>query len=324
MRPTAACIVAALLAAITISMAIEMGVVGNDFSIFWRSAHSPVASIYNSGSVNPFPYPPTTILWLRPLSVLPAWFGYLLWTVAWVAGFAALVFHMDGQRTTILAVLSPASIYCVSMGQMSGFVAILILAGAVAERGIWLGIALGLAATIKPQMLLLAPVVLIIRGDWKAFFGAMLVAALVVLVAVALFGLRPWFDWVAMLHEWRNVVRSTGSNAPAASPALFAEYLGLPKSPFLIAGVIVGLFLALSSKNSQPIELAAIIVLSSVIASPYAMVYDLMPVMPLAASRAFRSKAYLFLLFLPGGIIASLWVAALTVWRARCWRRITP
>lgn len=310
------------LAAITAVMALQMNVIGNDFSVFWRAARS--ATPYLPGDSNSLPYPPPTLLWLQPLAYIGAWPGYFLWCAVWLAGFAALTFRLDGARTAILATLSPASIYCIAMGQMSGFVAILILVGVLARRGIWFGVALGLAATIKPQMLLLAPLVLIARKDLPAIAAAAVTAAMVVSVATIVFGLQSWLDWQAMMHEWRNLVRAVGANAPAASPALFAEYLGWPTIPFLIAGVACGIWLALSSKDAEPIELAGIIVLSSVLASPYSMGYDLIAAMPLAASRAFQRKAYLFLLFLPAGIIASAWVAIITARRHQDRDRCTP
>ena len=106
----------AAFSAFYIIWAIHIGALGNDFSIFWRTAHDPVSAAYFHRWENPFPYPPTTIVWLQPLTLVSPWFGYALWVIIGTGGLIAIAGRLSGWRVALATAISPAVIACSAVG----------------------------------------------------------------------------------------------------------------------------------------------------------------------------------------------------------------
>lgn len=178
---------------------------GTDFSAFWGASHialtqgplqaydvdrlTTVISEYGTmgkGSelILPWLYPPTFLLMVLPLSLLPLGLSYLLFMLGtgyvylravttlagakdpwrqgvWLPVLAApatLITFLAGQNALLTAGVAAAAVYCVHL------------------RPVLAGVLIGVLA-IKPQLAVLFPLALIISGAWKTLVSAMLTTA---------------------------------------------------------------------------------------------------------------------------------------------------
>jgi hypothetical protein len=123
--------------------------------------------------MRPYAYPPTVLLALAPLGALPFWAALSLWTGASFAVFAAAAARLARGATPLalgLAILSPAVVLAALAGQAVVMAAGLVtLAIATLQRRPRLaGVLFALAAALKPQAVLLAPIALVAGGAFDA------------------------------------------------------------------------------------------------------------------------------------------------------------
>src|SRR5213076_1014541 len=85
------------------------------------------------------------------------------------------------------------------------------------------GVAFGLIASVKPQLVLMAPLMLALDRDWKAFVSAGLAFVAAVLLALVLYGPGPWSQWVASMGYFHEAVVDLKVLSSGVSPALVAE-----------------------------------------------------------------------------------------------------
>ncbi len=253
---------------------------GHDFRVFWQASRA--TNVYTADPFGPFVYPPTALVWIKPLALLPFWPAFALWSVMSLAAF------MTVARKWLL-LLSPVVVQCLVYGQTSLLIGALILYAA--NRPSWArGALLGLALTLKPQVVFLAPLVLFARKDWDALCGLVGGVALSVAVSVALFGFRPWSDWIAALPLFGDDLAARNLWWVTITPYGTAMRFGLNPYPFWIAGVVLALVAAWRSRT----DLAATIVLTSILASPYAMVNDLAAALPFALTSMGMAGALIY------------------------------
>jgi hypothetical protein len=154
------------------------------------------------------------------------------------------------------------------------------------------GVLLGLAACIKPQALVLAPIVF--WGRWR-MLGWMVAAGAALVAASLVFGVQRWVEWPHALAAFRALVPATDRINPSA----------LIAAPWWAAIVAAfGLFLALTSRDLVGLVGGALCL------TPYAHAYDLVPLTPLAASWLFERKAHGWGLAITGGALLGGLVAS--------------
>lgn len=289
----------ALALAIGVSLITGVGLVGwfaaenliaTDFSVYHRAANEPLSQVYAPRDELPFPYAPTMLLWIAPLAIIPLWLAFVLWVSA---SAAALWFacrrHLDAKQAA-LVVFSPPLINGLATGQVSALLAALLLWSCSTRDRLSAGIALGVIASVKPQLVIMAPLFLLLRRDWQAVAAAALAFLVVVILALLAFGAGPWFDWVESLDNFRRVLRSENVLSVAATPAAVAERFHLPPLPFWLVGVALGVWLVAACRNADPLKQCAAIGAGSLLAAPYALTYDLAPVIPFLVWSVFRGS----------------------------------
>jgi hypothetical protein len=261
--------------AVDIGVPIKLGLGGiaNDFLVFWLAARrDPYA-----GGLMPFAYPPTTLLWIQPLKLFPFWPAYIAWSVASVAVFYASAKRLWPIPDARLALAGPMVLYALLGGQFSVFVAALVfMAFSSRFRGAWLG----LAITLKPQMVFLAPLFLLVDRDWRALveLGATVIAVCV--LATFAFGPPIWADWVHSLPALQSAVTTRDIDRVALSPATLYQ---LPPIPLFVAGLAVALVAAVLARHrSRQLKLTAICA-TSLLTAPYSLRYDLAVFAPMLA-----------------------------------------
>lgn len=280
-----------LLFAIVASMIVATGLVGVaifagglalDFDVFWRAARAPIADVYRPDPWQPFVYPPTAIPWLKPLSLLPVWPAFAVWTIPSLVSFFAAV----RSKAWWLMLLSPALIECVAFGQTSLLVSAVLLL-ACSRRGWQMGALLALALCLKPQVLVMAPLILFVRRDWPAIAGAVGGGFALLLFTTLLYGPLIWLAWFHALPGFASVVHSRDLYWALITPYGLAAWAGIPAAPVWTAGALLSLLAVFRSAKDWD-NLATPIAVTSILAVPYAVPHDLVAALPWCAGMLLR------------------------------------
>jgi hypothetical protein len=200
-------------------------VVGRDFLNFWmygRAAALPdpqrfydplvyarelSALLWPDYPEQNFSYPPTIMLIAAPFGRLPYMPALLAWTALGIAAFAAVARQHLDRRALIALALSPAALFCLMSGQLALVAAAMLVTifAWLDRRPVAAGILIGLL-TLKPQLGLLFPVMLIAGGYWRVFASATLTALAFAALTAALFGPQVWIDFVRVGLPVQNFV----------------------------------------------------------------------------------------------------------------------
>ena len=287
-----------------------------DFGVYWRVANEPVSLAYEHRATLNFPYPPTMLLWISPLSVMPKWLGYILWVAISVAALVASCRRHMGNGAVALALIAPPVFYCLLTGQVSVALGALVLWSCSTKNRIAAGIALAVAASIKPQLVLMAPLVLAASKDRSAIVSGGLTISGLMLLSVVLFGLETWAAWLGALDHFRSIVEKNGVLNVTITPASVAALWQLPPIPFLLAGAALGAWLVFYCRDGSPLTRSAAIVAGSLLAAPYAVIYDLAALAPFLAWAVARGRIVAVVGYLGGLNILPLLATAFELVRA--------
>jgi hypothetical protein len=312
--------------------------VGRDFLNFWLygvAALTPDPSrFYDPDLYNRFvsaflatgylgvnwSYPPTLMLLAVPFGQIPYIPALLLWTALGLATFL-LVARGHGAHRRVLWViaLSPAAFFCLVSGQSAFFVAAAFLAifSWLDRRPVAAGVLIGLLS-LKPQLGLLFPIMLMASGRWRAFAAATLTALALAALAAVLFGPKVWADYVLMGIPTQNIVLADPQMLAAPfMPTVFMNLRMAGAGYGLAMAVQLGFAAAAAGAviwafrhrpGADPTLRAALFFACAVGASPYLLSYDTLPLAVAAVTLIAAGK-----LDAPGQRIATLvyWLPAL-------------
>ncbi|NPT44118.1 DUF2029 domain-containing protein [Paraburkholderia sp. 1N] len=284
---------------------------GVDFSVFWTASHmmlngSPAAvydyptfaraesallGAYVNHGFYPWLYPPTLLLLVTPLALLPYTLCYLLFVCvgAWlfatstlgVSGFAT---HFRRPQVAGLVVLAYPGVYvAASIGQNALLTAAL-MAFAVRwteKKPVLAGICIGLLA-IKPQLAVLFPVVLIAARAWKTMWVAAISAGAFTGLSVLVCGTQSLHAFAASTRLARELVLENRTLYLFASPTPFAA-LRLADASIAMAYIAQGgvaLIAAVAAcyvwKRTDDLRMrAAVLAVATLLAIPYLWFYEL-------------------------------------------------
>jgi hypothetical protein len=263
---------------------------GNDFGVYWRAAHQPLSEVYFWKGRFPFPYAPTMLLWVAPLAFVPKWLAYFLFVGSSIAAFVLACRPYLRMRGIALALMSPPAARGLFTGQVCALLAALMIWACGTGSRIAAGVAFGVIASIKPQLVIMAPLMLALNRDWRAFLAAGTSFSLIVVLAVVLLGPERWPEWIGSMNHFYHAVTDTGVITVSTSPAAVAERFGYAPLPFLLLGTLLGATTVYLCREAQPLEKAAAIGVGSIMAAPYALAYDLTVVMPVLALATLQGR----------------------------------
>jgi hypothetical protein len=309
-------------------------VVGRDFLNFWmygRAAALPdpshwydavayqraLAALLGPGYPGQnWSYPPTVMLFAAPFGLIGYLPALLVWTVLNLTVFLAVAMrHIADRRALLALMVCPAAAFCLMSGQ-SSFLTAAMLIGSFAlldRRPLIAGVLIGLL-TVKPQLGVLLPVMLIASARWRVFAVATLTALALAALAAALFGTQSWIAFVTQGLPTQNIVLSDPEGiATPFYPTVFMNLrgIGLGYAPAMAvqacfalaaAGVVAWAFRR--HADADPRLLFALFVACSIAAVPYLLVYDTL------------ALSFAVLALLAGGALDSrgVWLARPVYW----------
>lgn len=244
-----------------------------DFRIFWGIGSAPLGWVYGHYG---FPYPPTALLLVRPFGLLPFWPALVLWGIAGAAAIGLATRKTISPIALSIGFVTAAGAGVLFGGQISLFVGALIIAGVNAASPPVRGVLLAAAAVIKPQSVLAAPFALIAERNKGAIGWAIATGCALLLLSLLLFGSDTWFRWATNLHKFPTYLTSRGIDLKDVGLYGLARSLGLPGWTYAI-GIPFGAATSwlVFRKEAAPIDRYAAFAASSVLISPYTLVYDL-------------------------------------------------
>lgn len=180
-----------------------------DWTLHYAAENAVVAHDY--AAYLGWHYPPPFLLIAALLATLPYAAAFLAWTAATLPLYLASMRSVVGDKVGwLIGGAFPCLLPNIVPGQNGLFTASLIGGTLVLlpSRPILAGCCLGLL-TYKPQFGILFPLLLLAGGHWRAIGAAAASAGALALVAIAVFGIAPWTEFLHWL--------------PLTSQALFAQ-----------------------------------------------------------------------------------------------------
>lgn len=234
--------------------------------------------------LHPWMYPPSFLLMVLPLGILPFAAAFLLAQGVGLALIAAAACAQVAARRWMIAslLLSPATAVNVLLGQNAFLTGALLIGGAGSMRRfpVASGVLLGLLS-YKPQFCLMIPVALLAGRHWRAAATAVLTAMTLVLTSTALFGSGLWETWIGLVtghgslsQAWAHEARLNGTSVYAC-----VSWFGVPPDAASLVQLLAILAAAaavyIAYRRIMPDELRlAVLLAATFVAAPHSANYD--------------------------------------------------
>jgi hypothetical protein len=248
--------------------------------------------------LRPFLYPPSSFPLFSMLAALPYWVGYGLL----VAGGYAL-FAWAGRRIGApwWMLAFPAAGLVAICGQVTFLVGGL-LVGAISleRRPLVAGVLFGLAAALKPQLLVLAPLALLGARQWRTLAAAGVTVTVAVAASALIWGLEPWFQWVAAMPRFQAEVmpHNPGLLSDAITPYAMLAAHGLPGAWSLaLAPVAIALAWFSLDRRLEFADRLVLLTSATLMILSYAMHYEAALLLPAVAAYLSRTEDRLWPLY---------------------------
>ena len=208
----------------------------------------------------------------------------------------------NDPRLLLALLLSPAAVLCIISGQ-SSLVTAAILVGIFScldRKPVVAGVLIALL-TLKPQLGLLFPFMLLASGRWRVFIVAAVTTLAIAAVTVALFGPQVWADFILKGLPVNNIVLSDPDGiATPFYPTVFINLRGVGAS-YALAMAVQLCFAAVAvatvvwafryRRNADPRILMALFFACSISFVPYLLAYDTLALTLRGADAARRRQA---------------------------------
>lgn len=276
--------------------------IGRDFITTWMSGRSlfgygPASLfdhvIYNNAlrvMLGPnFPehfwsYPPHLLLFTWPLGVLPYLAAYVLWCVVGIGLYLLACAASLRRELLLFAAAAPGVAVCIFFGQNGFYTAALLIGGfALLKRyQLLAGVLFGIL-TVKPQLGILLPVVLLLSGRWWAIFSAIVTAGALMAASYYFFGPQVWFDFIdKVLPQQAWLLHHGGGLLYLMVSSVFfaARLVGMPLDlawnlQGLVSSVALAAVIWTYWQKRDPDLSFALFVTATFLASPYVLNYDM-------------------------------------------------
>ncbi|MDR8729712.1 glycosyltransferase family 87 protein [Burkholderia pseudomultivorans] len=285
----------------------SVAALGWDFAVFWSasflSIHRGPASAFDWTLLGPivlklqglafndYPtewvYPPTFLLMVWPLSLLPFVYAYVAFVLGGFALLGATCARIAERRLPVafwFAALAFPAVWIAGMaGQNSFLTAALIGLGLVSldRRPVVAGICFGLLA-MKPQLAMAIPVALICGRRWHALAAAAVTASLFCIVAGVMLGFDTYTAFVRSAGRFGAYLVDRAGTWPAGMPTVFgaARHAGFAPGyayalHFTVAAIAIGATAWLWLRPARQTLQASALVIASLLCPPYLLTYDL-------------------------------------------------
>jgi len=277
-------------------------VIGNDFLNTWMGGRSAFLGgpapwfdlhVYNEALRQmlgvPFPerywsYPPHLVLFIWPFGLMPYLPAYIAWCGIGIALYlVACRAALPRERLPFL-VFAPGIAVCVFFGQNGFYTAALLIGGLLnrERRPVLAGVLFGIL-TVKPQLGLLLPVVLLLERRWVTIASAVATVAVLVAATAMLFGWNVWLEFWQKILPQQQYLTETGRGllfVMVSSVFYGGRLLHLPLAvDWTLQGIVSAAAFAAVVwaywKRRDPALSLALLVTATFLVTPYILNYDM-------------------------------------------------
>lgn len=263
--------------------------------------------VFGAGSeIRSWSYPPHFLLFLWPLGQLDYKTALIVFTIVTFALFltAVRVFRRnlapDSNLATLLLAIAGYFLLMVVAAQNGFLLGALLLfgLGLMKTRPVLAGLAFA-CLTIKPQLGLLIPVLLLFDRNWKVIGWSALFTVALVLLSIAMLGVDSWRAYLTETLAYQRFVMTNWYGIfLTMMPTVFGSLRTLGVSPgvalnvqLLVSAAAFALVLWLLSKETDPLRHIFVIVCGTFLVTPYAFNYDMGALCVVAAILAGSDRA---------------------------------
>jgi len=229
-------------------------------------------------------YPPHVLLFIWPFGLMPYLPAYIAWCVIGIALYVwACAGALPRDRLLFLAV-APAIAVCIFFGQNGFYTAALLIGGfaCLDRRPVLAGILFGVL-TVKPQLGLLVPIVLLLERRWVTIAAAVITTAALVTATSLLFGWNIWIEFwhkVVPQQQWLTA-HGTGLLFEMVSSVFYgARLVHLPESvgwtmQWTVSALAFAALVWTYWRRRDPALSFAFFVTATFLVTPYILNYDM-------------------------------------------------
>lgn len=251
----------------------------------WPAHHEVQKAIHHDPAI-PFygwHYPPPFLILATLLAQIPYVPALILWQGLTLGGALLVVRHvLPGQRDALLIALgAPVVMVCLGHGQNAFMTAALLGGGmALLDRRPWIaGMLLG-ALVYKPQFAVLIPVLIIARGNARAFLAAGLTSAGLCLLTLLIWGWPVWQAFIDSLPLTQHIIIENGATGWEKIQSPFAairQWGGSIPAAYVVQGLVTAIAIAIAAlaarRGSMEVRGAAALS-AALLCTPYVLDYD--------------------------------------------------
>lgn len=239
-------------------------------------------------------YPPMFLALAAALAALPYLGALVVWQAATLPLYLYALVKIFGEsrRELLLAGLAFPAVFVNLTHGHNGFLSAGLFGLGLAllnRRPVLAGVLLGLLA-YKPQFGVLLPFALVAGGYWRTAFAAAATVVVTCALSLAAFGPETWAAFAASAGFTRTVVLEAGDTGWHKIMSVFAAVRalggGIPAAyaaQGIVAAATLGIVVKLWRSDAPFGAKAAALLAGSVLATPYALDYDLMILAPALA-----------------------------------------
>lgn len=251
----------------------------------WPTQHQVQKAVHHDADI-PFygwHYPPPFLILATLLAQLPYVAALLVWQGATLALALCLVKRIlpDEPDAMLVAIGAPVVMVCLGHGQNAFLTASLLGAGMLLlDRRPWVaGMLLG-ALVYKPQFAVLIPVLILARGNVRAFVSAGATVAALCLLTYAIWGWGVWQAFIDSLPLTRHIIIEAGATGWEKIQSPFAairQWGGSIPLAYAVQGIVTAAAIGAAGmaawRGSMPVRGAAALS-AALLCTPYVLDYD--------------------------------------------------
>jgi len=284
---------------------------GADYSVFWSASYvmlhgapwqaydfptfsrlaAALFPYFRSEGLVAWLYPPTYLLLVTPFALLPFAIGYPLFVAFGIVVFGFAAWRVSGlgatpgvRRVGAFALVGAPCVFVTAMLGQNALLTASCAALAVYwadRRPMWAGLCIGLLS-VKPQMALLFPFVLVAARAWRTIAWAALATAALGALSVLVCGVESLPLFVASTGLARSLILEHGVMFWFASPTPFAAFrlAGLPlgaayAAHACVAAIAIAAACIVWARSRDTRVRAAVLAVATLAANPYVWHYEL-------------------------------------------------
>lgn len=272
---------------------LKLQAAGVDFAGLWaggKAAITDIGRLYDfryvsalqnwplgPGRLRPYVYPPSALPLFIPFALVPWNLGYGVWTGITGAFYGWAGWRAGAPRWFVLIPWVAFAAFCGQVTFLLGGLVMTALMMQDEDRPILAGVLFGLAAAVKPQLLILLPLGLIAQGRWKTIFATGITGLAMCAFATAVWGVQPWIEWFGALSRFQYLVshaRGLVDNAITPYAALIHFHQNGDWA-FLLAPAALTWVWVTFRREADIMDRMVALFAGAFLISPYAMNYEL-------------------------------------------------